>query len=220
MNSCKEKNGKVIEGDEEVLGRWAEHFENLLNVEGGEEIERPVYVTVEPEDAGPTLEEVEEAVKHQRNERAPGGDQLTAELLKCGGPYLIRYLHRLIIEIWERGEMPEEWKTGLICPIFKKGDKLNCSNYRGVTLRNVAYKVFFGILQRRLSCYAEEILGEYQCGFRPGRSTTDQIFIMRQSMEKCFEYDVDLHKLFIDFQQAFDSIRRRELLNVMGFRIP
>jgi hypothetical protein len=47
-NSCKDKNGKVIKGDEEVLGRWAEHFENLLNVEGGEEIERPVYVTVEP----------------------------------------------------------------------------------------------------------------------------------------------------------------------------
>jgi hypothetical protein len=43
---------------------------------------------------------------------------------------------------------------------------------------------------------------------------------MRESMEKCFEYDVDLHTLFIDFQQAFDRIRRRELLNAMeGFEI-
>jgi sorting nexin-29 len=142
-------------------------------------------------------------------------------LLKCGGPDLIRHLHRLINEIWEIEEMQEEWKTGLICPIFKKGDKLNCSNYRGVTLLNVAYEVFSGILQRRLSCYAEEILGKYQCGFHPGRSTIDQIFVMRQSMEKCFEHDVNLHMLFIDFQQAFDSIRRRELLNVMeGFGIP
>jgi hypothetical protein len=122
------QNGKVIEGDEEVLGRWAEHFDNLLNVEGGEEIERPAYMTVEPEVAGPTLEEVEEAVTHQRNGRALGEDQLTAELLTCGGPDLIRYLHRLISEIWEREEIPEECRTGLICPIFKKGDKLNCSN--------------------------------------------------------------------------------------------
>jgi hypothetical protein len=91
----------------------------------------------------------------------------------------------------------------------------------GGTLLNVAYEVFSGILQRRLSCYAEEILGKYQCGFHPGRSTIDQIFVMRQSMEKCFEHDVNLHMLFIDFQQAFDSIRRRELLNAMeGFGIP
>jgi hypothetical protein len=65
--------------------------------------------------------------------------------LECGGPDLVRYLHRLINEIWEREEMQEEWKTGLICPILKKGDKLKCSNYRGITLLNVAYKVFSGI---------------------------------------------------------------------------
>jgi hypothetical protein len=98
-NSCKDKNGKMTEVDKEVLERWAEHFGNLLNVEGGEEIERSVYVTVEPEVTGPTLEEVEEAARCQRNGRAPGEDQLTAELMKCGGPDLVRYLHRLINEI-------------------------------------------------------------------------------------------------------------------------
>jgi sorting nexin-29 len=105
--------------------------------------------------------------------------------------------------------------------LVKKGDKLNCSNYSDVILLNVAYKVFSGILQRRLSCYAEEILGEYQCGFHPGRSTTDQILVMRHSMEKCFEYDIDLHVLFIDSQQAFNRIKGEELLNAMeGFGIP
>jgi hypothetical protein len=100
--------------DEEVLGRWIEYFEHLLNVKGGEEIERPVYVTVKPQVAGPTLEEVQECVKCQRNGRAPGEDQLTGELLKCAGPDLIRHLHRLINEIWEREEMHDKWKAGLI----------------------------------------------------------------------------------------------------------
>lgn len=60
---------------------------------------------------------------------------------------------------------------------------------------------------QRVRCYAEEILGEYQCGFRSGRSTTDQIFVMRQIMERFYEYDVDIRILFVDFRQAFDSVK-------------
>jgi hypothetical protein len=85
--------------------------------------------------------------------------------LKNGGPELVRTLYELRCEIWINKIMPEDWGTGLICPIFKKGDKLNCSNYRGIMLLNVAYKVLSAILRKRLNSYVEEIHGEYQCGF-------------------------------------------------------
>jgi len=57
--------------------------------------------------------------------------------------------------------MPEEWSMGIIQPIYKKGDKLQCSNYRAITLLNVTCKVLSGILYNRLTKYAEEILGDY-----------------------------------------------------------
>ncbi|XP_055389816.1 uncharacterized protein LOC129618826 [Condylostylus longicornis] len=66
-------------------------------------------------------------------------------------------------------------------------------------------------LSRQMKKYYEEILGQYQGGFRTGRSTIDQIFIIKQAMEKCYEYNVDLHILFIDFKQAFDSINRKNI---------
>jgi len=89
---------------------------------------------------------------------------------------------------------------GITQPIYKKGDKLECPNYRAITLLNVTYKVLSGILYNRLTVYAEEILGEYQCGFRANRSTIDHIFTIRQTQEKAYEYSRHLYNLFLDFK--------------------
>jgi hypothetical protein len=102
---------------------------------------------------------------------------------------------------------------GIIQPMYKKGDKLECSNYRAITLLNVTYKVLSGILYNRLTEYTEEILGEYQCGFHINYSTIDRIFAVRQTQEKAYKYNMHLHNLFIDFKQVFDSVNRGRMLN-------
>jgi sorting nexin-29 len=76
-------------------------------------------------------------------------------------------------------------------------------------------------LTRCLEPYAEGIIGDYQCGFRKGRSTTDQIFCLRMILEKTCENRGDIHQLFIDFKQASDTIDRTELEEIMKeFGIP
>lgn len=214
LNMCKNKEGKLLSEENEVIENWSEYFRELLNSEviNDEEVDIPVDdIDVD----SPTLDEVKLVVRNMKNNKAPGRDLITAELFKYGGETVMCELHKLVCRAWENEELPEDWKLGTICPIFKKGDRLQCSNYRGISLLNVAYKVFSTLIQRRLSVYAEEILEEYQCGFRPGRSTVDQIFVMRQIMEKCHEYDIQLHILFVDFKQAFDSIDRYELFNAL-----
>jgi len=109
--------------------------------------------------------------------------------------------------------MPEERSMGIIQPMYKKGDKLECSNYRAIMLLNITYKVLSGILCNRLTVHAEEILGEYQCGFHANRSTIDHFFTIRQTQEKVYEYNIHLHNLFLDFKQAFDSVNRDRMLN-------
>ena len=220
LQICKDGNGNIISDRQEVIERWTEYFEKITR-RNDLITERMEYATAEPEIEIPDEIDIEIAIGKQRSNRAPGEDTLNIELFKNGGEKLIKELHILIVNIWENERMPDEWYNGLICPIFKKGDRMECQNYRGITLLNTAYKVLSNIIQHRLNKFAENVLEEYQCGFREGRSTTEQIFVMRQLMEKCSEYNVALHILFVDFRQAFDSVDRINLYNSMEeFGIP
>ena len=80
--------------------------------------------------------------------------------------------------------MPEEWKEWIIVPIYKKGDKADCSNYRGISLLSTTYKILSSILLSILTPYAENIIEDHKCGFRRNRSTIDPIFCSRQILEK------------------------------------
>lgn len=80
---------------------------------------------------------------------------------------------------------------------------------------NTAYKIFADILRQRLLVYSEPSTGEYQGGFRNDRSTTDELFSIRQIMEKCREFNVVLHHLFVDFETAYDKVFRMKLWNAM-----
>jgi sorting nexin-29 len=137
------------------------------------------------------------------------------ELIKYGGRKLWNRIHQLIKIIWETEQMPKEWGIAIRCLIYKQGDKLECHNYCGITLLNVTYKIFTNLLTRYTETYVDEILGEYQCGFQKGRSTTDQIFCLRMILEKACEYKVDIHQLYIDYKQAYDTINRAELVEIM-----
>jgi len=68
--------------------------------------------------------------------------------------------------------------------VYNKWDKTDCNNYRGISLLPTTYKIFSNILPSRLIPYAEEVIGDHQCGFRRNRLTTDHIFCTCQILEK------------------------------------
>lgn len=108
-----------------------------------------------------------------KSHKAPGEDLIEAKMIKYGGEELMRRV--LVQRAWTSKEMPEEWNTTI---------------YRGVSLLNVAYKVWSKVLTRRLKVYSERAIGDYQCGFHRGRSTTDHIFTIHCIIENCYEYNI------------------------------
>ena len=73
--------------------------------------------------------------------------------------------------------------VSIIVPIDKKGDKTDCSSYRGISLLPTTYKILPNILLSRLIPYVKDIIGDHQCGFQHNRSTIDHKFCIHQILE-------------------------------------
>jgi hypothetical protein len=87
-------------------------------------------------------------------------------------------------------------------------------------LLSTSYTILCNRLPSKLSPYINEITMDRQCGFQNNRSTTDHIFCIRQILEKKWEYNGRVHKLFVDFNKAYGSVRREVLYNILiEFRV-
>jgi hypothetical protein len=124
----------------------------------------------------PSLVEVKIAIGKLKSYKYLGSDQFTAELDKAGDEMLCSNIHKLISSVWNKEELPQQWKESIIKPIHKKGDKTDCNNYRGISLLSTAYRILSNILQARLTPYVNEVIRDNQCGFPRKRSTITQIF--------------------------------------------
>ena len=116
---------------------------------------------------------------------------------------------------WKLGKTPRDWQAGVIIPIFKKGHRQKCTNYRGISLLSLPEKVNAKCLERKCPEILESKLEDGQCGFRPGRSTRDQIFTLKQIFEKSWEYGKDLLACFVDLEKAYDRVPRDKLWKVL-----
>jgi hypothetical protein len=105
-------------------------------------------------------------------------------------------IHKLIKLIWKK-ELPQQWKEPIMVHIHQKGDKSDCSINRGISLLWTAYKILSNILFAVLTAYADEIIGDHQCGFWHNRSTTSEITYIGRILEKKWKYNGRVNQLFI-----------------------
>jgi len=94
----------------------------------------------------------------------------------------------------EVGEVPVEWQTGVVVPIFKKGDWRVCSNYRGITLLSLPRKVYSRVLERRLRPIVEPQLQE------------DQLFTLVGLLGEAWEFAHPVYMCFVDLEKAYDRV--------------
>ena len=121
-------------------------------------------------------QELDTALKNTKLGKSPGPDGILPEVLVHGGNTLKAFLFAIISMFWVTEMLPSEIKDPNITILFKKGDRSQCGNYRGISLLSAVGKLFADILLQRLKCVAQKVYPQSQSGYREGRSTIDGIF--------------------------------------------
>ncbi|KAF6212225.1 hypothetical protein GE061_012746 [Apolygus lucorum] len=156
-----------------------------------------------------TLQEVLDVIKTLRRSKAPGWDGIPNEIFQMLPESWMLQCVKFFNRTLNTGIIPKSWGRTKLRLLYKKGDKLDPSNYRALALIPTMVKIFTSLIAKRLSNWAEEnnVLPEEQNGFRPGRSCVDQVFTL-QSLACVYNARMKTSVLctMVDLRRAFDSL--------------
>ena len=151
----RDENGKLLRKRDEIRARWRRYSTSLLNTTSAA-LNRTIMegLSRKPTDLSlgdpPVVSATKMALRSMANSKAKGPDELPAELLKLGladsSHEILLASHDIIVAVWMTGEVPQEWKDATIKVLHKKKDRMECSNYRGLSLVAHAGKVLLKIV--------------------------------------------------------------------------
>ena len=135
-----------------------------------------------------TKTEIRNVLKSLKNGKAVGPDNIPAEAIKAGGDISVNVLYVFLNAIWKEEKLPEDWTTGLLIKLSKKGNLSYCDYWRSIMLLSIASKVLYRVLLSRMKGVVDTKLRDEQAGFRKGRSCTDHIATLRIIVEQSVEW--------------------------------
>ena len=186
--ALKTKNGEVVMEQQDILDRWTEYIGDLFEDTGD-----MLNFDTNDEVSGNEIlhSEVEAALKEMKSGKSPGSDNITTELLNACKETSIRKLCNLANKIYRTGEIPEQMKESVFILLPKKGDMLECRNYRLISLISHITKIILRVIMRRIRNKLLPEISEEQFGLKKDSGTRDVIFILRILAERSIEMQVN-----------------------------
>ena len=197
---------------------WKKYFKELLH--GCETFSERAIEKLDNEEKEEIIElrdeDLEKQMKKLKKGKAPGPDSIPNEAWIYSEDKVRNALKEICKKLWKGETLPMSWRLGEICPIFKQGNANEVGNYRGITLMNTGYKIYAMTLCEKLNEEAEKFLPESQSGFREGRSTMDNIYLLNLLIDRELEKKGgQLIACFVDYKAAFDTVDRNVLWKIM-----
>ena len=151
ITTIKDAQGKIITDKHQIKQRWGGYFEGLLNPNEDTRDDNCSVQDILEQEPEILRSEVEASLKSSKTGKAPGIDGISIEIIKAAGEAGVELLWKVCRAVWKNGIAPMEWRQSILIPIWKrKGDRRECSQYRGISLLSQPSKVFARILEKRI----------------------------------------------------------------------
>ena len=157
--------------------------------------------------------EVHEQIKKLKSGKASGPDGVSPGILKLLPAQYILMFSTLFNHVLYLATYPTCWTVAKFLPIFKKGDKDDVRNYRGINIINSIAKLYDTILGSRLEQWFTPF--REQAGAQRGRGCTEHIVTLRLLMDIARKKKKKLYVTFVDFSSAYDRVSRPLMLTLL-----
>ncbi|XP_055353170.1 uncharacterized protein LOC129599062 isoform X1 [Paramacrobiotus metropolitanus] len=158
-----------------------------------------------------TVNEIQRVVAKVAATSSSGSFPLCTEIFKkmCKNQQFLQILANTFNHVFESGIIPQEWLNGTLTPVPKPGKAHSPENCRPVVVEPLPMRLLSSILAKRIELWAH--IEDDQGGFREGRNTFDQIYILHIICEKYAFRKKPIFLAFIDFSSAFDTVCHQKL---------
>ena len=220
ISSSKKRDAKITSAlDPEKVDKHADQFRStfgspptgqmLYDMEAGEYMRKEVEVQELLEPMKKSLyEELVRLLRAYPQGKSAGPDRIFMEQIKYGGDSLWEIIGLLFSTCAKLRKIPSIWRESNVVLVFKnKGDKQDAKNYRPISLTCTLRRIYEKWLLSENIGDIDQALSAQQAGFRRGRSTLEQVYVLGQALQR----NAGMYAIFLDFKAAYDTVDRRLL---------
>ena len=167
------------------------------------------------EDINFTNHGIQKLLENLNPHKAAGPDRIKPRILKELAKEIAPILSIIFNTSYQTGIIPDQWKSAIVQPVFKKGSKYDAANYRPISLTCICCKMMEHVITSHIMKHAEKnnILYPLQHGFRKNRSCETQLLEFVEDVSKNLSTNKQTDILVMDFAKAFDKVCHSLLLH-------
>jgi hypothetical protein len=144
-----------------------------------------------------------------KRNKAAGLDGVAPDLLRLMSD---RWMLRItdLFNMVFYGSYPNDWNLAKVFTLFKKGDRLDPGNYRGISIPLALTKAYDSVLSNRLKKWYTPL--PEQAGAQKGRGCEEQVLTVKLLIDIARKKKESLYITFIDYEKAYDKVDRFKLM--------